>query len=77
MYTMSFIRKIKRAGRVYLAEVENQWVNGKCVQRHIRYVGREADAGVWTFSAGLAALVELEPEGSGTDLPPGPHALGR
>lgn len=40
---MSFIRRIKRAGRVYLAEVENQWVNGKCVQRHIRYVGREAD----------------------------------
>ena len=43
MYTMSFIRRIRRAGRVYLAEVENQWVNGKCVQRHIRYVGREAD----------------------------------
>ena len=40
---MSFIRRIKRAGRVYLAEVENQWINGKCVQRHIRYVGREAD----------------------------------
>ena len=43
MYTMSFIRRIKRDGRVYLAEVENQWVDGKCVQRHIRYVGREAD----------------------------------
>lgn len=40
---MSFVRRIKRAGRVYLAEVQNQWVNGKCVQRHIRYVGREAD----------------------------------
>jgi len=40
---MSFIRRIKRDGRVYLAEVENQWVDGKCVQRHIRYVGREAD----------------------------------
>lgn len=40
---MSFIRKIKRKGRVYLAEVENRWVNGKVVQRHIRYVGREAD----------------------------------
>jgi hypothetical protein len=43
MNTMSFIRKIKRKGRVYLAEVENRWVNGKVVQRHIRYVGREAD----------------------------------
>ena len=40
---VSFIRKIKRNGRVYLAEVENRWVNGKVVQRHIRYVGREAD----------------------------------
>jgi transposase len=43
VYTMSFIRRIKRAGRVYLAEVENQWIKGKCVQRHIRYVGRQAD----------------------------------
>jgi len=43
MYTMSFIRRIKRKGRVYLAEVENRWVDGKVVQRHIRYVGREAD----------------------------------
>lgn len=40
---MSFTRKIKRGNKIYLAEVENQWVNGKCVQRHIRYVGKEAD----------------------------------
>ncbi len=40
---MSFIRKIKRNGKIYLAEVENKWVRGTCVQRHIRYVGREAD----------------------------------
>ena len=33
--------------------------------------------GVWTFSAGLAIPDDVEPEGSGTDLPPGPHALGR
>jgi transposase len=43
LYTMSFIRRIKRKGRVYLAEVENRWVKGKVVQRHIRYVGREAE----------------------------------
>jgi len=44
MYTaMSFVRKIKLRGRVYLAEVENRRVKGKVVQRHIRYVGREAD----------------------------------
>jgi hypothetical protein len=26
---MSFIRQIKRKGRVYLAEVENKWVEGE------------------------------------------------
>ena len=41
--TMSFIRKIKKDGRIYLAEVESKRVDGKVVQRHIRYVGREAD----------------------------------
>ncbi len=40
---MSFIRKIKKGGRIYLAEVENHWLDGKVVQKHIRYVGREAD----------------------------------
>ncbi len=43
MNTMSFIRKIKRGGKTYLAEVENKWVNGTCVQKHIRYVGKEVD----------------------------------
>jgi transposase len=40
---MSFIRKIKRNGKIYLAEVENRWIDGKCVQKHLRYVGKEAD----------------------------------
>jgi len=40
---MSFIRKIKRGDKVYLAEVENKWIRGKCVQHHLRYVGKEAD----------------------------------
>jgi transposase len=40
---MSFIRHIKKGNAVYLAEVENKRVNGKVVQRHIRYVGREVD----------------------------------
>jgi transposase len=40
---MSFVRKFKRGGKTYLAEVENQWVKGKVVQRFIRYVGKEAD----------------------------------
>jgi hypothetical protein len=37
----------------------------------------EAAAGVWTFSAGLGRLDRINPGGNGTDLPPGPHALGR
>jgi hypothetical protein len=58
MYTMSFIRRIKRKGRVYLAEVENKWIQGKWVQRHIRYVGREADGR--TLLAGSVSDVEVE-----------------
>jgi len=40
---MSFIRKYKKNGQIYLAEVESVRVDGKVVQRFIRYVGREAD----------------------------------
>jgi transposase len=40
---MSFIRKIRKNGKIYLAEVENRWIDGKCVQKHIRYVGKEVD----------------------------------
>jgi len=43
IYTMSFIRKIKRGGAVYLAEVQNTRVDGKVVQKHLRYVGKEVD----------------------------------
>ena len=39
IYTMSFIRKIKRGNAVYLAEVKNIRVDGKVVQKHLRYVG--------------------------------------
>ena len=39
---MSFIRKIKKKnGQVYLAEVENQWIHGKVVQKHIRYISKD------------------------------------
>ena len=40
---MSFIRKIRKGGRVYLAEVESHRVEGKVVQRFIRYVGKETN----------------------------------
>jgi transposase len=43
IYTMSFIRKIKKGNSVYLAEVENQRIEGKVVQKHLRYVGKEVD----------------------------------
>ena len=44
MYTtMSYIRKIKRGNKTYLAEVESTRVNGKVVQKHLRYVGREVN----------------------------------
>ncbi len=38
---MTFIRRIKNGKHTYLAEVENRWVDGKVVQKHIRYVGKE------------------------------------
>jgi len=40
---VAFIKKSKRNGKVYLNEVENTWVNGKCIQNHIRYIGTEVD----------------------------------
>jgi len=40
---MSFIRKRRKNGQIYLEEVENVRIDGKIVQRFIRYVGREAD----------------------------------
>ena len=55
---MSFIRKIKKGDKVYLAEVENQRVGGKVVQRFIRYVGKEAD-GRTVLSASMSD-VEVE-----------------
>ena len=41
---MSFIRKIKRNGRIYLAEVETKRVDGKVKQKFIRYLGVEPNA---------------------------------
>jgi len=38
---MSFIRKIKQRGKIYYSEVENVWIDGKCVQKHIRSLGTD------------------------------------
>ncbi len=40
---MSFIRRFKKGDKIYLAEVQNQRVGNKVVQKFIRYVGKEAD----------------------------------
>lgn len=56
--TMSFIRRRKRKGRVYLEEVESVRVADRVVQKHLRYVGREAD-GKTILSASISD-VEVE-----------------
>lgn len=40
---MSFTRKIRKGDHIYLDEVENKWINGKVVQKHIKYIGKEVD----------------------------------
>lgn len=40
---MSYIKKTKRNGKVYLSEVESKRVDGKVVTKHIRYIGKEID----------------------------------
>jgi hypothetical protein len=55
---MSFIRRIERGDKVYLAEVENVRIDGKLIQRRIRYVSREADC----KTVASASLSEAEIE---------------
>ncbi len=38
---MGFVRKIKRNGKIYLAEVENKRVDGRVKQSFIRYLGKD------------------------------------
>ena len=40
---MAFIREIRQRGKIYYAEVENLWINGKCVQKHIRSLGTDPE----------------------------------
>ena len=51
--TMSYIRKRKRNGKIYLEEVETKRIDGKVVQKHIRYIGRQAD-GKTVLSASIS-----------------------
>jgi len=76
---MTFIRKIKKKGATYLAEVENVRENGKVRQKHIRYVGKlEDDRTVLSTSASnisidavktLGALPLLHDLAKSIDLP--------
>jgi transposase len=52
---MSYIRKIKHNGKIYLAEVESRWENGRSVQKHLRYVGKEVD-GKKILSASISEI---------------------
>ncbi len=58
IHYMSFIRKIKKGDKTYLAEVESCRVGNKVVQRFIRYVGKQSD-GRTVLSASMSD-VEVE-----------------
>lgn len=40
---MSYIKKSKKNGQIYLSEVETKRVDGKVITKHIRYIGKEVD----------------------------------
>jgi transposase len=40
---VSYIKKSKKNGKIYLSEVESVRVNGKVITKHLRYIGKEVD----------------------------------
>lgn len=46
---MGFVRKIKRNGKIYLAEVENKRVAGRVKQSLIRYIGKDFETETSVF----------------------------
>ena len=38
---MSYIKRTKKNGKVYLSEVESKRVDGKVVTKYIQYIGKE------------------------------------
>jgi hypothetical protein len=50
---MTYIKRFRKGGRVYLAEVESKRVKGKVVTHYIRYMGKEAD-GKTVLSASIS-----------------------
>lgn len=55
---MSYIKKTKKNGKIYLSEVETKRVNGKVITKHIKYIGREADGK--TILSSSISNVEIE-----------------
>lgn len=55
---MSYIKRTKRNGNIYLSEVENKRVNGKVVTKYIRYIGKEVDGE--TIISSSISNVEIE-----------------
>jgi transposase len=53
---VSFVRKIKRKGRVYLAEVENQRDGVRVRQKVIRYLGRDPSPSENAFPKNISEL---------------------
>lgn len=56
---MSFIRKIKRGDCIYYAEVKNERIEGKVVQRHIRYIGTNPNAPQKRFELKQLELIKI------------------
>jgi len=56
---MSFIRKIKRDNRTYYVEVENERIDGKVVQHHIRYIGTDPNAPRKRFELKQLDLIKI------------------
>ena len=55
---MSYIKRSKRNGKIYLSEVENRKVNGKVKTKHLRYIGKEVDGE--TILSSSISTVEVE-----------------
>jgi transposase len=53
---MSFVRRFKRNGRIYLGEVENKWEDGKVRQKFIRYIGLDPEQNKNIFPQNLSDL---------------------
>ena len=52
---MSYVKKTKKNGKIYLSEVESKRVDGKVVTKHIRYIGKEVN-GETVISTSIADI---------------------